>query len=144
MAGDDKGSFIRWQGRAIEQLGFVNNVLLVLATGILLFQIQLIVGGASFGFCEKWVVLLSSCLFFLSIIFGCWLAYNRLNSFRLTSQIARKRETNEREDIEDLRKRVKHLDRKTWLLLKIQMILIGLGALLFMAFAAIRLVQPSL
>jgi hypothetical protein len=33
-------SFVRWQGRTIEQLGFVNNLLIGLAAGILAFQMD--------------------------------------------------------------------------------------------------------
>ena len=41
MSNDEQQSFIRWQSMRIEQLSFVNNLLIGLATGMLAFQTQL-------------------------------------------------------------------------------------------------------
>lgn len=43
MSDTNEQSFIRWQKFRIEQLGYVNNLLIFLATGMLAFQVQLAV-----------------------------------------------------------------------------------------------------
>ena len=140
MSNNDKQSFIRWQGRTIEQLGFVNNLLIFLATGMLAFQIQLAIREISFTILNKCIIVLSMLLIFISLILGCYLAWNRLLSFRITAQVARKMETGKREDIEDLRDKVKTLDKRTWWLLPVQTVSFGLGALLLVIFAIIHFI----
>ena len=91
MPNSERESFIRWQGRLIEQLGFVNNLLLGLATGLLAFQTQLAFDNkALLTTAEKCVAVLSIIFVFLSVTFGCYVAYNRLRSFRFTAQIAQR------------------------------------------------------
>jgi hypothetical protein len=48
---------------------------------------------------------------------GLKLVINRLDDFKITAKIARKRETNKREGIEEDRKKVKEIGEKTWNLL---------------------------
>jgi hypothetical protein len=67
MSNDEKQSFIRWQGRTIEQLGFVNNLLIFLATGMLAFQVQLAVRKVSFTLLDKCIIVLSTLLIFISL-----------------------------------------------------------------------------
>jgi hypothetical protein len=120
-------SFVRWQGRSIEQLGFLNNLLMGLSIGLLVFQINLIFSReVVLSKAEDLFFIVSLVFCLLSLIFGIYLAWNRLSSFGQTALIARKRETGKREDIEELRKQVKELDNKTWALLKAQMITFGL------------------
>jgi hypothetical protein len=141
MSNDEKQSFIRWQGRTIEQLGFVNNLLIFLATGMSAFQVQLAIKEVSFTIFDKRTIVLSTLLIFTSLMFGCYLALNRLHSFQLTSQVARKRETGKRGCIEDLRNKVKTLDKRTWWLLLAQTFSFGLGAFLLVIFAIIHLIE---
>jgi hypothetical protein len=141
MPNNEKQSFIRWQGRTLEQLGFVNNLLIFLATGMLAFQVQIAIGKVTFTNLDKCVIVLSTLLIFISLIVGCYLAWNRLLSFRLTTQVAYKRETGKREGIEDLRNKIKILDKRTWQLLTIQTVLFGLGALLVVIFAIIHFLK---
>lgn len=141
MSNNEEQSFIRWQGRTIEQLGFVNNLLIFLATGMLTFQIQLAIREVSFTILDKCTIMFSILLIFASLMLGCYLAYNRLLSFRLTAQVARKRETGKREGIEDLRNEVKILDQRTWCLLSAQILSFGSGALLLMIFSIIELLK---
>jgi len=140
MSNNEKQSFIRWQGRTIEQLGFVNNLLIFLATGILAFQVQLAISirEVFFSILDKYTIVLSTLLIFISLMLGCYLAWNRLLSFRLTAQVARKRETGKKEGIEDLRNKVRTIDKRTWWLLLAQTVSFGLGALLLVIFAIIH------
>jgi hypothetical protein len=141
---NDKGneSFVRWQGRTIEQLGFVNNLLLGLATGILAFQTQgAFNGGLSLAYYEKCSMVLSMLFMTASLLAGCYLAYNRLKSFRLTAKIARNRETNVREGIATLRACVKKLDARTWLYLKLQVSSFALGGLFLVVMSVLRYLQ---
>jgi len=146
MSDKEKQSFIRWQGRTIEQLGFVSNLLIFLATGMLAFQVQLAIREISLTILDKCTIIISTLLIFISIMFGCYLAWNRLLSFRLTAQVARKRETGKRETgkregIEDLRNKVETLDKRTWWLLPTQIVSFGLGALPLVIFAIIHFIE---
>ena len=134
---DKNESFIRWQGRMIEQLGFVNNLLIFLATGLMAFQIQLAVTEKSFNILEKYFVVLSMSLIFISLMIGCYLAWNRLKSFRITAQVARKREKGNKEGLEDLRKQYRILDERTWQLLSAQTFYFALGSLVLILFTII-------
>lgn len=76
--------YIRWQETRLRQLGYVNNLLLVLASGSLLWQAQsmLII---KITFQSRPLYLISATLFFISIIIGCWVAWTRLGDFTLTA-----------------------------------------------------------
>ena len=139
MSNDEQQSFIRWQSIRIEQLSFVNNLLIGLATGMLAFQTQLAFDDkVSLTVIDKWLVILSIVLAFSSLAVGCYLAWNRLHSFRTTAQIARKRETGKRESIEELRALVKRLDGRTWQLLTVQIALFTLGGLPLLVVSVLR------
>ena len=132
MAAEKNASFIRWQGRTIEQLGFVNNLLIGLATGLLIFEGKLSFDKKEILTCvDKWLIVLSVLSIFISLSIGCYVAWNRLRSFRHTTQIARQRETGKRINIDELRALVRKLDNRTWPLLTTQTILFAIGALLF-------------
>jgi len=139
MSNNRRKSFVRWQGRAIEQLGFVNNLLIGLATGVLAFQTQLAFDdNVSFALTEKILLVLSIASVFFSLALGCYIAWNRLCSFRITTRIARKRETNQREGIEGMRALSKTLDKRTWTLLPWQTSLFAFGGLLLLVASIVR------
>ena len=139
MSTGRRESFVRWQGRTIEQLGFVNNLLIGLATGVLAFQTQLAFNDTvSFTLAERGFLVSSITLVFLSLLFGCYIACNRLCSFRTTEQVARKRETNQREGIERLRYRYRTLDKRTWALLPFQTGLFAFGGGLLLVASVLR------
>jgi hypothetical protein len=139
MSTDRNESFVRWQGRSIEQLGFVNNLLIGLATGLLAFETQLAFDDkASLIAIEKCVAIASIISVFLSSAIGCFVAWNRLRSFHFTAKIARKREKNDRAGIEKLRDDVRDLDENTWKYLEYQTISFALGGLLLLAVTLIR------
>jgi hypothetical protein len=62
--------FARWQGRKIDQLGFVNNLFIVLATGVLAFQTDLIFKYNQSLECNKLLLFLSILLALFSLSIG--------------------------------------------------------------------------
>jgi hypothetical protein len=72
MAAEKNASFIRWQGRTIEQLGFVNNLLIGLASGFLLFEGKIPFDKKEILTCgDKGLIILSILSIFISLSFGC-------------------------------------------------------------------------
>ena len=139
MAAGGRESFVRWQERSIKQLEFVNNLLIGLAAGLLAFQTQLAFNDkVSLTPVEKLCAIPSMILIYISLAIGCYVAWNRLRCFHATSQIARKRETNRRDNINELRALVKSWDKKTWQLLTWQTILFAVGGVLLLLTSLIR------
>ncbi|MFZ3058446.1 MAG: hypothetical protein WA102_01795 [Candidatus Methanoperedens sp.] len=140
-------SFIRWQGRTIKQLSFVNNLMIGLATGLLAFQTNLIFNyRATLLSSDKWLLLISILMVLFSLFFGCCAALNRLSSFQKTSHVARKREEGgkKREGIKEMRDLVKKLDGRTWLLLQVQIVLFALGGLFLLLVSLHLLSLPQI
>ena len=116
-----EGSFVRWQGRAIEQLGAVNNAFTALGLAILGLMGSWVSNGPT---TSGWVALAQDCTLWLagaSVVFGAVLAWNRLIAFRLTASVARKREKDDQEGLAPLRERVDSRDKATWWLLNAQL-----------------------
>jgi hypothetical protein len=90
---DSNGSFIRWQGIAITQMGYAVNLFLAFATASLGFALTLFKDPSLKQHCwgRCWVVLAGVALM-ISIAIGVWCVLNRLRDFRDSGQIARKRE----------------------------------------------------
>lgn len=132
---EKKESFVRWQERSIEQLGFVNNLIMGLSTGLFAFQLKIIF-DASLPATDnnRWIFELSIVFIFLSLLVGIFVAWNRLRSFRATAQIARSRETNQRESIDENREKTKKLDNLTWFLLSTQSLFFAFGVLALFVF----------
>jgi len=76
--------FIRWHEIRLKQLGYVNNLLIALASGSLLWQAQSVL-VITITFQSRPLYLISAILFFFSIVVGCWVAWNRLGDFTLTA-----------------------------------------------------------
>ena len=136
MAADEAGAFVRWQGRTITQFGFATNLLLALGTGELAFLFGAALdrreGLTTTGYVT---FLMSVVLLAVSVVVGCWLALNRLTSFRTTAQVARHRQNNRTEGIDHLRARTRRLDEWSWCLLWAQVVLFGAGTALMAALA---------
>jgi hypothetical protein len=103
----------------------VANLVLGLATGLLAFQVTLLLDhklsvACSRGFGTSAVVLLG-----LSIAFAIWCALNRLAEFRLTAQIARRREKGEESVAE--RDETELLGKTTWILFRAQLWAFSIG-----------------
>lgn len=141
MSDEENKSFIRWQGRTIEQLGFVNNLLIGLATGLFAFSVQLAFDTATLTTAAKIGMIVSIVLAFGSIVLGCLTAWNRLSSFRTTARVARDRQREGDNDVEQLRESSSKRDEKTWCLLLWQAITFALSALLLAIIAIARYIS---
>ena len=136
MAADEGGAFVRWQGRTITQFGFATNLLLGLATGELAFLFGVALNRRDDLTTTGYVTfLMSVVLLAVSVVVGCWLALNRLTSFRTTAQVARRRQNSRTDDIDRLRARTRRLDERSWCLLWAQVVLFGAGTVLMAALA---------
>jgi hypothetical protein len=122
-------SFVRWQGRSIQALGKVISLLLTLSLATIGFIISKVL-EQHFSFASlsaKRFVVTGGFTLSVAVIFFLFITYNRLLAFKLTTQIARKREKNDLTNIEQLRASVKKLDRRTWAFLKFAISLFAFG-----------------
>jgi hypothetical protein len=135
-----EGSFIRWQGIAIAQLGYAVNLILTLATASLGFAVALIKDRDFTPGCwGKCFLVISELSLLGSVGLGIWCSVNRLLDFRKTKDNAKDREDLrtahcEREKIQrrlDKRRgETKKLGRRSWYIFWCQIGTFGLGVLL--------------
>jgi hypothetical protein len=92
-----EGAFPRLQERTQTQLGFINNLLVTLAVGLLAFAVNASANNAELdrGW-RKVVLLLGLVALTLSVLAGLRLAFNRLASHRITARVARIRQLRDR------------------------------------------------
>jgi len=108
-------SYLKWQGIRISQLGFTNNLIIALAIATLGFTIDFVqTENLTLSSVQKFLFWIGCSLVLISISLGIFVAINRLEDFKLTANIARKRETEKRDEIENDRIEAKRLGRKTW------------------------------
>jgi hypothetical protein len=127
--------YIRWQRFSIEQLGFVNNILIGLAAGIIVFQLKIAFDSdlSTLSILSKHLLFISQGLMALSLLSGSLLAWNRLRDFRLTRRkILRqwKQMPDEKKrlyKVKELKKVIKRLGKVTWVFFNIQIITFLLG-----------------
>ena len=148
-SGEDrnKDSPNRWQQITITQMGYIINLIIVLAMGSMVFSVNIFFNNkfTLLYWFEKMFFYSSLLLQLVSLIFGILIVLNRLKDFRITFQIARQR--NEKCEEKDLVKkdeynkelRIKRnvsqkLGEKTWVLFNIQIISFGVGMLFFTVF----------
>jgi hypothetical protein len=132
--------YVRWQAIRIEQMGFVNNLIIGLASGILLWQSQMLLSN-NIGPQIRPSFVSSAVLFIVSILFGCMLAYNRLHDFRLTARIVRSLDKfppkgaspKTKQDRKTWRAKTKILGKLTWIMLPIQLLSFLIGLFLMVA-----------
>ncbi len=88
---NSEGSFIRWQGIAITQMGYAVNLILTFATATLGFALTLFKDrkGLYWG---RYFLVLAGLSLMASIAIGAACVLNRLTDFRESGQIARRRE----------------------------------------------------
>src|SRR5262245_30885543 len=73
----DRDAFVRWQARAIDQMSFVTNLLIGLATGLVALEAQSILDGKiRLGSDDRLLGLASLGCVSLSLILGLILAWN--------------------------------------------------------------------
>jgi uncharacterized membrane protein len=122
-------SFIRWQGRTIEQMGYAINTLLVSAIATVGFVVNKLLDGKIY--CYSRFFMVWGCFLLLIAIFGLiLLIINRLTDFRITTKIARKRETNNTKDLDLDRETSKKLGKRTWNLFYFAFAAFSLGEIL--------------
>ncbi len=119
---ENKEAFIRWQGYTLQQLSFVNNLLIGLSTGILALLFNTASNSANaYSLDYKFYISASVVFIFISLVFGISTAWNRLDDFRMTVRIAYKRWKKETEGIRKLRTKSKFLGKITWWCLGLQL-----------------------
>lgn len=120
-------SFIRWQSVVREQLGGTTNLVLGLATGLLALQSSILLDNKLTTPCSKGLAIAATLILSMSVGLAIWCAINRLTDFRVTAQIARRRELGETE-LADLRSASDALGKATWQLFRAQLLTFGVGA----------------
>ncbi|KFF04480.1 hypothetical protein [Flavobacterium reichenbachii] len=128
----DNDSHTRWQNILITQLGLANNLIILLAVGLLGFGITFLKDVTVLSFYQKIFFWCSCILILVSIGFGITVIINRLDDFKITAQIARKRQTGNRDGIENDRQESKGLGKQTWnyFIIQVSTFLVGFLCLL--------------
>lgn len=109
-------SFIRWQGITISQLGFTTNLIFTIA----LTEMGLIINAIpksefELNSVEKWLFSIGFFLLLASFICGIVINLTRLYDYRLTAQIAKKRDdASETQSVSPMRVKTKRLGKWTW------------------------------
>ena len=114
MEKETNESYVRWQNIRITQLGFANNLIIGLSIVALGYLMNFVTKTNTFNSIQKILIWFSCPLLLVSCFLGILLILNRLEDFRITAQIARKRELKEKIDIEILRNEAKEIGKKTW------------------------------
>ncbi len=114
MENEKNASYTRWQNIRITQLGFANNLIIGLSVGSLGYLMNFINNTNSFNTFQKILIWIDCPLLLISCLVGLLLIINRLEDFKITAQIVRKREFEENMNIEILRSLTKELGEKTW------------------------------
>lgn len=107
-------SYIRWQNIRITQLGFANNLIITLTVASLGYLMNFINAPNILNFFQKLLFWISSTLLIFSCFVGLLVIINRLEDFKITAQIAKKRGTEENINISILREKTEKLGKKTW------------------------------
>jgi hypothetical protein len=134
MENKNRESSVRWQGRTIEQFGYTLNLILGLAVAGIGYELTLLLSKEKTSACWQ------SCLLFISLIFllisvgaALWCIISRLRDFRLTAEIARRREDGEADaQLQFDRSKSKRLGEVTWTLLWWQITAFALGLIFLM------------
>jgi hypothetical protein len=94
----EEGPFPRLQDRVMSQLGFVNNLLVTLAVGVLAFAATALTDQAglrAFGW-RRWLLSGGLVLLAVSVLVGILVARNRLSALRISARTARLRQLRDR------------------------------------------------
>jgi hypothetical protein len=90
-----RDSFIRWQDRSRSGIEFFNNLIIVLATGLIAVALNQVADAANFKHLPHWQRVCAGVAVFIlgvSVLAGMGLALNRLRSARLTARQIRLRD----------------------------------------------------
>jgi hypothetical protein len=127
----NRESFIRWQGRTIEQFGYALNLILGLSVAALGYELSFLLNKEFDKNClQIFCSLISLFFLFFSILFGLWCVVDRLRNFRVTAKVAYKREDGASKlDLQPLRALTEALGKRTWLLFQLHIWAFGIGIL---------------
>ena len=115
-------SFIRWQGRSIDQFRSSSHLVLGLAGAALAFTATLLERDSPLSTLDSLLYHIQAGCFLVSLLTGITLSVNRTKDFRTTASIARSREKNkEDEELPALRALSKKLGEQSWTLYSIQL-----------------------
>lgn len=128
----------RWQGRTIEQFGYALNLVLGLTIASIGYETTIILNKemerADWQNCLLAISLLA---LVLSVAVALWCIVTRLRNFRITAEIARKREDGESDiKLQPLRTKASDFGEFTWILFWWQIWSFAIGVLLLMALVA--------
>jgi hypothetical protein len=137
---NDNDSYIRWQNIRISQLGFINNLIIGLSIALLGFIIDFIqTDNLILNNFQKLMFWIGSLLILSSIGIGIFVVINRLEDFKLTAQIARKRENKKNTEDENERTISKLLGKRTWKYFTWQIATFLIGFIAFLVLVFIEL-----
>lgn len=125
----NRESFIRWQTRTIEQFGYALNLILGLSVAALGYELSFLLNEDVNKNCLQISCSLISLFFlFSSIVLGLCCVVCRLKDFRVTAEVAYKREDGASKlDLQPLRVLTKALGERTWLLFNLHIWAFGIG-----------------
>lgn len=136
---DKNSTYGRWENYRIAQLSFINNLIIALSVALIAYIFNFLKQpNVLFNYSQKILFWFGTLLIVISIIVGILIAINRLQDFRLTAQIARNREKNNRENIENDRNSVQIMGKKTWNGFICQILSFGISFLCFSGFFLIE------
>lgn len=136
---NNQDRFTRWQLIRINQLTFLNNLILGLSIALLGYIFHYINQDAIYLNKPQKFLFWASLLFTLSSIFlAIILAINRLEDFKKTANIARKKDTKEFNTLQNERTETKILGKRTWCLFYWQ---IATFFISFIVFAILILIE---
>ncbi|MGH9957045.1 MAG: hypothetical protein ACREBC_07940 [Pyrinomonadaceae bacterium] len=127
MRQENAESFIRWQAATQQHFTSTANLLLGLATGLLAFESTLLLDARFLSHAAFWFAVAAVVFLFTSVGVALWCAINRLRDFRLSAQIARRRQEDE-PSLQKSREEAKSLGNFTWGLFWFQVGMFGVGA----------------
>ena len=119
-------SYVRWQGRTIEQMGYAINTILIVTMASVGFSVSQLLRPDIY-YCASCYIKNGVIVLFICIILIMLLILNRLIDFRETAKIARKREKDKLDGIEEKRLCVKLIGNITWCLLYTIIVLFLVG-----------------
>lgn len=139
-----KDRYVRWQKNTIDQLSFLNYLIIIIGGGILAYELNLIFPESQFEINQiKWILFSSFCLS-ISVVFGILTAINRLRDFRKTKDLVKSRWENEsKEKIKDLEFETDKLGNWTWRFFWLQIILFISGVIILSLFIVYYLFNLS-
>ena len=132
MAEDPERSFIRWQSITNRQLGYAINLILTLSVATLGFQVNTLLDPRFNPISwQRAAISISLLSFLFSTALGIYCVINRLRDFRITQNVARKREQEiSVSELASDRGRAERLGKRTWKLFRWQIRTFGAGVLL--------------